>query len=166
MAQDGEYCFYEDSLPEWDIPYILLAEDSAGDVFYPVRPICEALHLDRSTQNSIIRSDSRTKGGADDIKAPSKGGKQETLYLRKKECAIWLTNIDPARVNGVAKGRLVEFQEGLWQLAERTVFRRHMAAHASAEDIDTRTLPGHCPYCGMPLEPDPASMVYHRATDN
>lgn len=134
MPQTVAYAFYEDALPEWDIPYILLAEDDAGDIFFPVRPICEALQLQRSKQNAIIQADSRTQSGVRTIKAPTAGGQQDTLYLRKRECAIWLANIDPARVNGTAKGHLEDFQEDLWQLAEHTVFRRHRVANASVED--------------------------------
>lgn len=129
-----EYCFYEDALPEWDIHRILLAEDETGAVFFPVRTLCDALKIDRPTQSALIQADSRTLPGARTIKAPTRGGVQPALYLRRREVAIWLTGIDPPRVGGRARGRLDEFQQGLWQLAERTVFRRRMAAEAGADE--------------------------------
>lgn len=166
QQEEDEYSFYSASLPEWGIDSILVAEDSDGNQLFQFRPMCDALQLQRSGQNAFIQTDSRTRKWAKTIKkAPTDGGPQPTLFLRKRETAIWLTCIDPDKVNGIAKGRLGEFQEGLWQLAQRTMFRRHMAAHAGAEDVDTRTLPGHCPYCGMPIKQDPSTAVYVRAEE-
>jgi P22_AR N-terminal domain len=132
---DEAYCFYEDSLPDWNIPYIMLAEDSAGDVFFPVRPLITALGVDRPTQMAIIQEDTRLKGGVRLVKkAPTCGGKQDVHYLRRREVAIWLTLIDPDKVAPRARGRVEEFQAALWQLADRIVFRRRRLAAGGATD--------------------------------
>lgn len=135
---DEEYCFYEEALPEWGISLIMLAEDEAGQLFYPVRPICDALQVDRPTQAAIIQTDSRTKKGARDIKAPTRGGRQEVLYLRRREVAVWLALIDPERVGPRARGRVEDFQNALWQLADKIVFKRRRGIEASAVDTGIR----------------------------
>lgn len=135
MQQDDEYSFYPASLPEWGIDSILVAEDCLGNQLFQFRPMCDALQLQRSGQNAFIQTDSRTRKWAKTIKAPTDGGRQSTLFLRKRETAIWLTCIDPEKVNGVAKGRLDEFQAGLWNVAERAVFNKRRSVHAGAEDI-------------------------------
>jgi hypothetical protein len=129
---DEAYCFYEDSLPDWNIPMIWLAEDSACDLFFPMRPLITALGVDRPTQMAIIAEDTRLKGGARILKAPTRGGKQDVHYLRKREVAIWLTLIDPEKVAPRARGRVEEFQAALWHLAERIIFRRRRLADAGA----------------------------------
>jgi hypothetical protein len=134
---EPQYCFYEESIPDWGIDRILLAEDDAGDLYFPVTPLTTALGVDRPTQASIIQSDSRLKRGARSIKIPTRGGKQESLCLRKREVGIWLATIDPLRVGTSARGRVEEFQEALWALADRIVFRRRRSVEASAEDTGT-----------------------------
>lgn len=136
-ATDEAFCFYEESLPDWGIARIVLAEDADGAVYFPVRTICDALGVDRPTQSAIVQQDSRTKKGARFIDVPTKGGKQRALCVRKRELGIWLTIIDPANVGERARGRLEEFQEALWALADRLVFRRRRSVEAGAEDTGT-----------------------------
>jgi hypothetical protein len=135
ITTDGEeYCFYEDSLPEWGIDTIWLAEDSAGDVFYPARPIITTMGVDRPTQMAVIAEDTRLKRGLRIIKAPTRGGKQEVHYLRRHELGIWLALIDPEKVGERARGRVKDFQTALFHLAERIAFRRRRLADGLAED--------------------------------
>ena len=161
------YVFYEDCLLEWGIASITLAEDEQGDVFYPVRTMCEAIGVARHRQASIIREDTRTTPGVRDIDAPTAGGKQKMLFLRRHETAIWLAIIDPARVGDTLKGnedetpreRLLSFQASLWALADRIAFRRRQGVEASAGNPTSvaRLVGGyaraetHCPDCGAPL---------------
>lgn len=153
------YSFYEEAIPEWDISYILLAEDVGGDVYFPTRPIIEALGVERSRQTGIIKEDTRTRGGVKEISAPTRGGKQKALYIRKRELAIWLTIIDPENVGPRAKGRLTEFQAALWHLAEKLVFKRRRGVEASLDNpTSVAQLVGGvaraettCPDCGVAL---------------
>ncbi len=130
-------CFYEDTIPEWGIAHILLAEDDQGDIWYPARTIIEALGVDRPTQQGILRTDARTRGGVREIYAPTRGGRQKAIYVRRRECAIWLTLIDPEHVADRVRSHLEDFQSALWALAERIVFRRRRIANASAEGPTT-----------------------------
>lgn len=156
----GDYNFYDDSLPEWGIDRILLAQDGRGAVFYPFHPICGALALDRKTHAALVRQDGRIGRGVRDIRAPSPGGIQQTLYLRRRELAIWLTVIDPSKIGPRARaaGRLAEFQAALWHLAERIAFKTKAGADASATPAPvvatwqgTKRTPTSCPDCGAPL---------------
>ena len=155
---EAVYSFYEDAIPEWGISYILLAEDEFGDVYFPTRPIIEALGVQRTRQTGIIQEDTRTRGGVREISAPTRGGKQKALYIRKRELAIWLTIIDPAYVGQRARGRLTEFQAALWHLAEKLIFKRRQGLEAGlANPTSVATLSGAqraettCPDCGAPL---------------
>lgn len=154
------YQFYDESLPDWGIERILLAQDESSTVYFPFRVICDALALDRGTYAAYLRQDSRTFRGVREIRAPSAGGAQQTLYLRKRELGIWLTVIDPSKVGKRAKaaGRLEEFQGDLWHLAERLVFKGKASADVSVVRVPVETtLAGtlrgetHCPDCGAAL---------------
>jgi hypothetical protein len=153
------FCFYEDAIPEWGIAYMLLAEDVEGDVWYPARPIIEALGVQRTTQTGILQTDARTRKGVKEISAPTRGGKQKAIYVRRKECAIWLTLIDPEKVAERARGKIEDFQGALWQLADKIVFRRKRISDAATEgpttvayfhgDLHTDTA---CPICEGSLD--------------
>jgi hypothetical protein len=140
MSASGqdEYDFYQESLPEWGIEEIWLAQDRAGDIFYPARPLIEALGVQRTTQTAIMQEDSRLRRGLRIIdRAPTRGGRQTTIYLRKHEVSIWLAIIDPARLGERArgKGKLEQFQRDLFHLAQRLAFRQRRLAEGVAEDI-------------------------------
>lgn len=156
----ASYRFYPESAPEWGIERIMLAQDDTGAVFYPFRPICDALALDRTTHAALIRQDSRISRGMREIRAPSPGGSQQTMYLRRRELGIWLTVIDPSHIGKRARaaGRLVEFQAAMWHLAERIAFKSKAGSDASAtpapvsaELQGSQRAPVACPDCGAPL---------------
>jgi hypothetical protein len=137
-SEQDEYDFYQESLSEWGIEEIWLAQDHAGDIYYPARPVIEALGVQRSTQTAIMQEDSRLRRGVRLIKkAPTRGGRQDTLYLRKHEVSIWLALIDPARVGERArgKGKLEQFQRDLFHLAQRLAFRQRRLAEGMAQDV-------------------------------
>ena len=154
------YCFFEESAPEWGIDVITIAQDRDGALYFPVKIICDALAIDRMSQAAIVKEDGRIRGGARMIRLPSRGGAQETLCLRRRELAIWLTLIDPDRVGprARARGRLQEFQAALWHLAERIAFKGKASTDASAVPAPVvTTMEGtqytvtHCPDCGARL---------------
>lgn len=153
---------YEDSLEEWGIPRIVLVEDSAtGDAWYPLRPIVEVLATDWGTTSGLARTDSRTAPGVQDIRVPTPGGPQLSVYIRRRELAILLTIIDPSRLGPRAKarGKLQEFQNALWHLAERMAFKHRQVADVCAVHASTTaTLEGTetgmvtCPVCASLLD--------------
>lgn len=152
------YCFYEDGLPDWNMPSITIAEDENGEVWYPVRPMCKGLAVDSPTQAGIIRQDSRLSQHARDIRVPTPGGRQEQLCLTHKGVAIWLAGIDPHRVGKYARGRMEEYQDALWSLADKLVFSRRRTAEASAQGatvttklIGTQKGEALCPHCHQPV---------------
>lgn len=156
----SEHNFYDESLPDWGIERVTLAQDAQGAVYFPVKVICEALAIDRGNYTALIKEDGRTRGGVREIRAPSPGGTQKTLYIRRRELAIWLTLIDPAKVGprARARGRLQDFQAALWHLAERIAFKGKASAEASATPAPVaaalegaQRAPVQCPDCGAPL---------------
>lgn len=154
------YCFYDDALPEWGIDAITIAEDRDGALYFPVKVLCAALALDRGSAVAFLHEDSRTAPGMKEIRVPSRGGAQSTTCVRRRELAIWLAVIDPRRIGPKARacGRLQEFQEALWQLADRVMFRGKMGADATAVPAPVafplegiQRAPAHCPDCGAPI---------------
>jgi hypothetical protein len=154
------YQFYTESLPEWGIERITLAQDRDGALYFPVNTICEALAVTRNHYAAFIKADSRTCGGIRDVRAPTAGGLQPMLYIRRRELAIWLTVIDPAKVGPRARaaGRLADFQAALWHLAERIAFKSKASTDASAIPAPiVTTMEGtqytvtRCPDCGARL---------------
>jgi hypothetical protein len=153
------YCFDTTALPEWGIDSLTLASDSEGRQFFPVKPIVAALALSREAAVSFLKTDSRTAPGLQQIRAPSRGGAQDTLYISKRALAIWLAVLDPRLIGPRAKacGRLEEFQAALWQLADRFLFRGKIAADALASGhllpvsvplSGAQTAHTLCPICG------------------
>jgi hypothetical protein len=133
---DGHtYCLYPDSMPDWGIANIVLAEDENGLLFFPVRTLCLGICIDSPTQVGIIRGDAGLKAESRDIKLPSGRSRHVTLCLTKMGVAKWLARIDPNRVGDHAKGRLTEYQADLWDLATRLVFSRKRVVDAGVEDL-------------------------------
>lgn len=156
----GEYSFYVEPLREWGIERITLAQDAAGAVFYPFRVIVDALALDTRHYLALAREDGRTARGMREIRAPTPGGAQSTIYMRRRELSILLALIDPAQVGKRAKalGTLADFQAALWHLAERVAFKGKASAELGATLAPTvatwqgtRRTPTSCPDCGAPL---------------
>jgi hypothetical protein len=133
------YSLYVDCLPEWNIPYIALAQDETGLVFYSVRTMCQGIGIDSPTQTGIIRGDAGLKAESREIKLPAASerarGLHATLCLSKKGVAMWLAHVQTSRTgNAQARERIEQYQHDLWNLATRLVFSRKRIADASVED--------------------------------
>lgn len=137
MTEEHQYCLYSDSLPDWGVTNIVLAEDETGLIFFPVRTMCRGVGIDSPTQTGIISDDSELAAESRDIKLPSgRGrGKHKTLCLTKIGVAKWLAGVDEKRVAPRARGRLQEYKRDLWQLATRLVFTRKRVAEAGLEEV-------------------------------
>jgi hypothetical protein len=128
------YCLYPDSLPEWGVASIILAEDETGLLFFPVRTLCLGLGIDSPTQAGVIRGDVGLRAESRDIELPAGRNKQPMLCLTKTGVAKWFARIDANRVGKHARGRIKEYQDDLWALAERLVFTRKRVSEAGADE--------------------------------
>src|SRR5689334_276993 len=98
--------------------YLWVAEDAAGELYFPVRPTCEALEIGSQTALERIREDSRLSPGLRAIKLPTAGGEQEQQCLASTEYAWWLALIDPRRFKAERHALLMERQRVLMSLAK------------------------------------------------
>jgi hypothetical protein len=105
--------------------YLWIAEDESGELWFPVRPSCNALEIDSPTAIATIKEDSRLVDGLREIKLPSAGGDQTQQCLRSDEYAWWLALFDPRRFKDpVKRQRLQERQRILMRLAKDIMLQR------------------------------------------
>lgn len=98
--------------------FLWIAEDYAGELYFPVRPSCAALDMDSQTAIATIKADSRLAPGLRRIKLPTAGGEQLQQCLRSDEYAWWLALIDPRHFKPERRALLEERQRVLMRLAK------------------------------------------------
>jgi P22_AR N-terminal domain len=119
-----------------------VAEDAAGELYFPIRPTCASLELDSTTALETIKADSRLAPGLRSIRLPTPPrGEREVQCLRSDEFTWWLALIDPRRFKPERRPLLEERQRVLMRLAKeimlkRTELRMLPGQHAAvSEDI-------------------------------
>lgn len=101
-----------------------IAEDAAGELYFPIRPTCAALELDSVPALQRIKADTRLSGGLYKIRLPSGRGEQEQQCLASTEYAWWLALIDPRRFSPERRPLLEERQRVLMRLAKDIMLQR------------------------------------------
>jgi len=79
----------------------LFAVETDEEVYVAIKPICDALGLNWSSQHDHLHRDSVLSEGIRVIRTPCPGGSQETVCLRLQLVNGWLLTIDDARVKSV-----------------------------------------------------------------
>lgn len=116
-----------------------------GEPFVPIRPICDALGVDRKSQQRRLNAEPGRWGGVI-MTLPSAGGEQETLCLPLARVFGWLATISPTRVRPEARDRLIAYQHECDRVlfdhfmgrARREVAEANAAALRLAEDLIAR----------------------------
>lgn len=104
--------------------YLWIAEDAAGELYFPVRPTCDALGIGSQTALERIRQDARLYPGLCGITLPTAGGDQEQQCLASTEYSWWLALIDPRRFKPERRDLLIEKQRVLMGLARWVMLHR------------------------------------------
>lgn len=166
---DGEryvrHHIYVEALADW----LWVAEDSDGELYFPVNASCEAVELETRAAHDLIRRDSRLAPGVRTIRLPTAGGEQAQKCLRSTEYAWWLALTDaPRDASPEKRTTLVERQRVLMGLARDIIVRgRELDVLPSAPrlasaplttpqlasfDVSGDGLEGrmHCKRCGAP----------------
>ena len=150
------YRYYPVHLERWDLEItIIRAEDG---IYFPVRPLCKAFGISSQTQLQRLRAEERYQSALRDIPLPSATGAHLAACLRKPETAMWIGNINAARVKLAARGPLEEFQADLMSVADRLLFgdlsavlRDGLISPQQLQRPTRGELYMGCPRCGAPL---------------
>ncbi len=86
----------------------LLAMQEDGRVWVALKPMCETLGIDFSTQVRKLRR--RSWAGIGQRPTPSPGGIQQTTVITSETVPAWLFNIDENRVSEQARPKLIAYQ--------------------------------------------------------
>lgn len=111
---------YVEILASW----LWVAEDSEGELYFPLNASCEALEVETRAAHDLIRRDTRIQPGVCEIRLPTAGGEQVQKCLRSTEYAWWLALVDPPRSAAPEqRALLIERQRVLMGLARDILLR-------------------------------------------
>lgn len=129
VVEQREVIFYGDELTAFRV------ED--GSVYVPIRPICERLGVDWSSQRQRIHRDpvlaryfvvvTTTKSGR---------GNPNMAALRLDYLNGWLFGINASRVNPDIRDRLIRYQEECYRVLAEAFQQQRVTAAPSVQDID------------------------------
>lgn len=94
-----------------------------GSAFVALRPICENLGLDWSSQIKSIRRDSVLSQGVVMMTTPSAGGSQESMCIPLEYLNGWLFGIDDSRVKPELKERLIKYKKECYRTLHQYFYR-------------------------------------------
>ncbi len=100
-----------------------VAEDSTGELYFPVRPTCTILDIDSGKALERIKGDSRLYPGLHEIYLPTAGGTQPFQCLASTEYAWWLSLYDPRRMREEIREGFLERQRILMSLAKEIMLK-------------------------------------------
>lgn len=109
------------TLDKWQMTVPIIRTDD-GRVYFAIRALCRGLGVSVQAQLEALQADEYYAAALHPFKIPTDGGMQETMCIRKRECAWWLAHISPKRVKADVRGRLEEFQADLMAAADRLAF--------------------------------------------
>ena len=90
---------------------IVAVQDSTNGVIHvPVGRLCDNLGIQRRTQMDRLRDHEVLAQGLASVTVQTEGGPQETECLRLDLIPLWLTTINPKRVNEAVRAKLVRYQ--------------------------------------------------------
>lgn len=130
--EQKEVAFYEDT-----VTAVLVEERGGETVYVPVRPICELLGIDWSSQRRRINRDAVLDRKVRSVVVMTTDrGARETLCLPLEYLNGWLFGINADRVRPEIRARLIRYQEDCY-LVLATAFRegRLTTSRPTFEDI-------------------------------
>lgn len=88
-----------------------------GEVYVPVKPICEALGIDVDSQRNKIKEDILIGSTTAIITVVAADGKsREMLCLPLKYTYGWLATINPGKVNQDSRERVIEYRKRCYEV--------------------------------------------------
>ena len=90
---------------------IVAVQDAASGVIHvPVGRLCDNLGIQRRNQMDRLRGHEVLGRGLASVTVQTEGGPQETECLRLDLIPLWLTTVNPKRVNAAVREKLVRYQ--------------------------------------------------------
>ncbi len=89
---------------------VAVQEAGTGVIYVPVGRLCDNLGIQRRTQMDRLREHEVLSQGLSSITVQTEGGPQSTECLRLDLIPLWLTTINPKRVNEAVRPKLVRYQ--------------------------------------------------------
>jgi P22_AR N-terminal domain len=125
-------------------------------VYFPLRPLCQALGMARQMQIKKLKADSRFKEAFRPLPVPTAKGVRETWCVEKQSVAKWIATIDPDQCPIKAKGLIAQFHDELFAAADRFLFGDTGATIYDPATMTDKPLGGtlfigSCPKCGAHL---------------
>lgn len=104
---------------------VLWAQEVEGVVYVALKPVCESLSIDWEGQRQRIERDPVLVEGACMIKAPSRGGEQDTLCLPLPLLNGWLFGIDAGRIKDPdIRERIIAYKRECYDVLHRHFHRK------------------------------------------
>lgn len=125
--------FYGDELTA-----ALVQDGNREEIYVPIKPLCDVLGLDWSSQSKRIRRDAILSKSSrlmviTTINPNPQGGRPDTLCLPLKFLPGWLFGITPARVRPELRDKILRYQEECYDaLARAFVIERPSATTSPA----------------------------------
>ena len=89
---------------------VAVQEPQSGVIYVPVGRLCDNLGTQRRNQMDRLRNHEVLARGLSSVTVQTEGGPQETECLRLDLIPLWLTTINPKRVNDEVRAKLVRYQ--------------------------------------------------------
>ena len=102
---------------------IIAVRVQSGDIYVPLRSVCERLGIEPQAQTRRIRRDEVLAEGLRSVQVETKGGLQTLLCLELEGVPLWLAGIEPGRVREELRERLRVYKR--W--VRRRVYEAFMA---------------------------------------
>lgn len=148
---------------------VLVVATESGP-YIGVRSVCDAIGVAYATQSAYLRDDDAQMYAGDALKrveVETRGGRQELLFIRRREFSFWVVHISPKRVKPEVVDRLDEFRQQVMDAADRIMF-----GDLSPVGPSTKLVPApqgaftmHCLRCGAPhaLEAQDGQVIWRIA---
>ncbi len=89
---------------------VAVQDADSGVIYVPVGRLCDNLGVQRRNQMDRLRDHEVLARGLTSLVVQTEGGPQETECLRLDLIPLWLTTINPKRVNEEVRAKLVRYQ--------------------------------------------------------
>lgn len=89
---------------------IAVQEPESGVIYVPLGRLCDNLGIQRRNQMDRLRNHEVLAQGLASVPVQTEGGPQEAECLRLDLIPLWLTTINPKRVNDSVRQKLVRYQ--------------------------------------------------------
>ena len=148
------YTYPELYLSRWNV-YIPTAREG-NTLYFPVVWFCNFLKIDKRSQLAVLRSDSRyaKEEALPEVPFNYSGVWRTYLAIRRRECALWISGIDPQRCAPDMRGHIAEFQAELMSEAERLLFGAApgvaLEGRGQVEYSQRERIRIYCQDCGAP----------------